>query len=237
MSKKIYFKNINSEVVENINTILDIIFAHAYESKDLYKQGKELEKQSELLKGAIALGEDKKSELDEVTRKLNIVGFKKKAIVAWRKSSLYDTKDDAGNWDNGLYTSLGVTKDFAETWATCRSAQTWGKWNDAIRKMLSEVYGMDIKDDKLVSRFASYLEHVIGDDASGINDILKGILLKDKKSFSKFAEVFVRAIATYIASSCESVNIPTIEKYDARVEYDKNWTHVKNYKVVEKDAE
>ena len=235
MAKKIYFATVNAETIETINEILDVTFTHAFESKALYKSGKTLEKKIADLMAASVLGDDVKEDLDEAKRQLNIVGFKKKAIVAWRKSSLYNTKNDSDIWVDGLYTKIGVTKELAEAWAECNAAQTWGKWNTTIRTMLSDVYGMNIKDDKLVAKFASYLEHAIGMDAGSTNDILKGILVKDKKSFNKFAEVFVKAIATYMAKSCEAITIPTVEFYTASVEYDDVFRKVTGYSVSEKE--
>ena len=237
MAKKIYFATVNSEIVETINSINEIVFTHAFVSKELYKTGKALEKRIDALNGAIALGEDHKEELDHEKKQANIVGFKKKAIVAWRKSSLYNSKDNTDAWVDGLYTKIGVTKELAETWADCVSAQTWGKWNDHIRKMLCDVYGMNIKDDKLVAKFASYLEHAVGLDLGSTNDILKGVLLKDSKSFNKFAETFVRAISTYMAKSCESIIIPTVEFYTASVTYDENYRTVTGYSVDAKTEE
>ena len=237
MAKKILFKSVNAETVATINTINEVVFTHALVSKELYAEGKKLEKELEFVKGAIALGSDLGEKKDKLENSIRVIGFKKKALVSWRKSALYNTKDDSDKWVDGLYTSVGVTKELCETWADCMSAQTWGKWNEHIRKMLADVYGMNIKDDKLVARFASYLEHAIGLDLGSTNDILKGVLLKDKKSFNKFAETFIRAIATYMAKSCEDVYIPTVEFNTASVEYDENYRKVTNYKVAEKETE
>ena len=236
MAKKIYFAKINALTVDTINTINDVVFTHALVSKELYAEGKKLEKKLADLKSLVALGEDAHDLIAKTEGEIRINGYKKKALVAWRKSALYNTKDDSDNWVDGLYTSIGVTKELCESWAECMSANTWGKWNKTIRTMLEEVYGMDIKDDKLVAKFASYLEHAVGLDLGSTNDILKGVLLKDKKSFNKFAETFVRAIATYMAKSVEDICIPTKELYSASVEYDENYRKVTSYKVTENEV-
>lgn len=238
MAKKIYFATLNNNVVATINNVFEVYFAHAFVKTQLSAEYTALDKTLKALKEAEILGDATREDILSVQNKINVNVNKKKALVAWRKNTLYTHKSETSDeWVKGLYDDLGVTKEFAEVWAQCRSAKTYGKWNEAIRKMLAEVYGMDFKDDKLPSKLANYLEHVIGENPASDKEILNGILLKDKTAYSKFAELFVRALVGYIAQTCDKVAIPTQEFYKAEVEFDKDIREVVSYKVVEKVEE
>ena len=225
MAKKIYFKTINVETVNTINTILDVTFANAFERKELTKELRSLEKKFKEAK-------EKNEPTLELTKGINVIKNKRDALKKWTDTTLRTHKDSSDNWVDGLFAEIGVDKKFCETYIECRDNETWGKWNSAIKKMLVEVYGMSL-DDKLVGKFASFLEHKIGDSATGINQILKGELLKPQ-TVRNFSEIMVRAIATYIAKTNDDVVIPTAEFYVAKITYDKNIRTVEKYEVVEK---
>ena len=223
MSKNVYFMNISTSAVETVNEVLDINFAWACESLNLSASKKEAQKNLETIRAAADLGEATREQVLAAQNAINIIDMKRKAINSWKKSMLMDSKDENKNINHGLYHAMGITADLIDKWAECRNSGTWGKWNQAIRAMLADVYEMDIKNDKLVARFASQLEHAIGNTSGSISDIAKGVLLKDKSSVAKFAEVFASTMATYMAKTCQSIVIPSKELFNGSIQYDKNW--------------
>lgn len=232
MAKKIYFKSINEETVNTINTILDVIFVNAYERKALSNEAKKIEKELEEFK---ANEENKDASTLEFSKKLQIVKNKRDALRTWTDTTLRTHKNPNDEWEDGLFATLGVNKALCETYLECRDNNTWGKWNATIKNMLVETYGMSL-DDKLVGKFASYLEHQVGSSCAGINQILKGQLLKPQ-TVRNFSEIMVRAIATYISQTNDNVTIPTVEFYVATVTYDEHINNVESYEVSEKVEE
>ena len=165
----------------------------------------------------------------------NVIKSKREALRTWTDTTLRTHKNSNDEWEDGLFATLGVDKLLCETYLECRDNNTWGKWNTVIKTMLCDVFGMSL-EDKLVTKFASYLEHQVGSSCAGINQILKGQLLKPQ-TVRNFSEIMVRAIATYIAQTNDNVIIPTSEFYVANVTYDKNIRTVTKYELVEKVSE
>lgn len=229
MAKKIYFATINEETVNTINTILDVTFVNAFERKELLKEKKRIEVELDEFKSK---PENHEESTLEFQKKLQLIKNKQEALRKWTDTTLRTHKNSKDEWEDGLFASVGVTKDFCDTYLECRDNETWGKWNTAIKNMLVNVYGMSL-DDKLVGKFASYLEHQIGSSCSSINQILKGQLLKPQ-TVRNFSEIMVRAIATYISRTNDNVTIPTSDLYVANVIYDNNIKTVESYEVVEK---
>lgn len=232
MAKKIYFKTINKETVAIINEILDVTFVNAYVRKELSKEATSIKKELEEFK-AIPANSD--ASTLEFSKKLQLIENKRKALRTWTDTTLRTHKDSNDSWEDGLLASVGITKEFCDTYLECRDHETWGKWGAAIKDMLINVYGMSL-DDKLVGKFASYLEHQIGSSCAGINQILKGQLLKPQ-TVRNFSEIMVRAIATYMSKTNDDITIPTAEFYTASVKYDKNISTIEEYEVSEKVSE
>lgn len=238
MSKKIYFATVNKEVVATVNNVLEVCFVHASVSTELSKEKSALRKELAEVVEKIANGTAKDGEKLAVEKKINIVTNKQKALVAWRKNTLYTHKaENSEEWVEGLYAKLGINQDLLEVRDTCATANTWGKWNDAIRKLLAEVFGLNFADDKLPAKFASYLEHLVGATLGSNKDILKGKLLKDDTRFNNFAELMARGMATYMAKTCEDIVLPTAEFYTASVKFDKDLRVVEEYTMTAATAE
>lgn len=232
MAKKIYFQNVNTTTIETINNILDITFVNAFERKELSKELKTVEKE---LADFMENPANKDKSTLEFQKKITLIKNKREALRKWTDATLRDHKNNSDQWENGLFSEVGVTREFCEIYLECRDNETWGKWKDAIKTMLKDTYGMSL-DDKLVGKFANYLEHQVGSTCTGINQVLKGQLLK-AQTVRNFSEIMVRAIATYMAKTNCNVTIPTAEFYVAKVTYDKNVKTVEQYEVLEKIEE
>ena len=238
MSKKIYFATVNKEVVANVNDILEVLFVHASVSSELSRELGKLRKEKKEVEEKIAAGTAKDGEKLAVEKKMNIATNKQKALVAWRKNTLYTHKvENSEEWVEGLYAKLGINQELLEVRDTCATANTWGKWNESIRTLLAEVFGLNFADDKLPAKFASYLEHLVGATLGSNKDILKGKLLKDDTRFNNFAELMARGMATYMAKTCEDIVLPTAEFYTASVKFDKDLRVVEEYSMVAVNAE
>lgn len=229
MSKKIKFTNVNKETIATINTILEVNFTVAFVRNELSIAKKALEVELE-----DARLEDRPT--IEIQKKLTLIDYKKKALASWRKEQLFPTKKDKKIISDGLYAAIGLTMDLVGTYADCKSAGTWGKWNKSVKTMLAEVFQFDTLDEKLVSKFATYLEHQVGSNVSGTKQILNGVLLKENNA-NKVMEILANSIATYMQKTCDSVIIPTVEFYTASVEFDENIKTVTSFTVSEKEEE
>ena len=227
MAKKIYFSKINTEVINTINTICEVVFANAFVRNELSKEYKSISKELE------ELGEnDSKVELNN---KLNIVTMKRKALFTWCNNTLKPHKNSSDEWEKGLYDELHIDKELAEVYFDCKSRNNYAKFNESIKAIFSDVFGMDLSD-KLIKPFCTYLEHLVGSKIGTTKQILDGKLLKDE-TVVKFCEIIVMGIATYMAETCESICIPTVKFYNATVEFDKNFREVVSYSVTEVEEE
>lgn len=232
MAKKIYFKHVNTEVKETINTILDVTFANAFERKALSIELKQIEKELEDFK---AQEENEGKSTVEFTKRMNVIKSKRDALRKWTDTTLRNHKNDDGVWEDGLFSAVGVTSNFCEIYLDCKANETWGKWDKTIKDMLVETYEISV-EDKLLKKFADYLGRQVGSSCTGINQVLKGQLLK-AQTVRNFSEIMVRAIAEYMAKTVEDVVIPTSEFYVAKINYDENLRTVVSYEVVAKTEE
>lgn len=229
MAKKITFAHTKQETIDKINEILEMNFVSAFMRKQWQGEAKTLQSQLETAR-------NNGTDTVEYVNKLQLIDYKRKALASWRKNTLMPTKNDKGVTVEGLYGAVGCTVDLAKTYCECRDSGTWTKWNKAIKAMLNDVFEFDAIDEKLVGKFASYLEHAVGTNIAGINQVLNGTLLKPATT-AKFTEIMVNAIATYMAKTCDSINIPTVEFYTASVEFDETVKKVVSYTVEEKEEE
>lgn len=229
MAKKITFKHINQELINTVNLALKVNFANAYERKMLASANK-------LAMTRLEEAQDKgnKKGIDSYTRELRVIKYKRAALQKWTNTTLRAHKNNSDVWEDGLFEAMGVTKELVQVWADCKADNTWTKWNKAIKDMLVSVYEISV-DDKLINKFASYLEHIVGDKLAGTNQILKGQMLRTE-TVKNAQAILVWGIATYMAKTCDSIEVPTSEFYQATVEYDKNYGTVVDWNVFPVDV-
>lgn len=229
MAKKITFSKCNQETIDTINRILEINFMSAYMRKQWAGEVK-------ILQSDLEMARFNEEDTTKLVNALQLIEYKRKALASWRKNTLMPTKNDRGVTVEGLYGKVGCTVELAQTYCECRDAGAWTKWNKAIKAMLVEVFEFDGIDDKLINKFAAYLEHAVGSNVAGLNQVLSGTLLKPATT-AKFTETMVNAIATYMVKTCDAVNVPTVEFYTASVEFDEDIKTVASFSVDEKTDE
>ena len=230
MAKKIYFKNINEVTVNTLNTIAEIVFMAEKESATLNAEKRSLTKDLELLEAAATLGDSGSEEIQSCKNKLNIIGYIKKALNAFRKQTLFGYKDELKIAHAGLFEQLGITSDLFDIYESAVSNCSFSEWEEAIKKLLKDTFGMNL-NTKLVKQLADYLIHSIGlKKASGVK-IRQGQLVTTVNK-NNFYELFVFALVDYMKNTCETLVVPDEKLYSAFVEYDVNYKEVVNYQVV-----
>lgn len=235
MSKNVSFKRVSEGSCALLNSALDVIFISAAESRRLAADKKRVKAAYEAALLAEAAGETPKESSRDLEKQMNILKDKQKGLNAWRKESLFGSKDTNGNHKDGILEMLGVDTELYSAYVLKVQDNKPAKFQEAVRDCLVKGFGLDLQE-QLVKRLASRLADNMGIQLTKGAEVLDGKLVKSMKE-KQFMELFTCALAQYAAKTADGrIVIPTADLYSAVVEYDHTLKVENAYTKVADDA-
>lgn len=239
---KLYFHEINNNMMKLINEANKVAFVSACEQKALKTACDELIADRDDLRAMLILDnglEDKEvsEQISELDKKINVLESKRQNVRKWANDTLFGYNDGTGKSKvhvDGLYEKI-LGGDLYASYVDAQDSWSYTNFTTACRELIVDRLGVECNSKKLVNKFVRKLEHSCGIVATNNNSLVKGDLIKVMSS-KKFYETFYRALVDGMKGRCNSLELPTKVDSKAVVFYDGN-LKVSGYELVEPDTD